>query len=195
MVYLTIFYNLIQSDIVVDQIFVCSSLKNGRSLMTKPSERVRWHYCHCGCGGQETVYRGRYFFAGMYETPPYYLFSEHSGKRGFHVGLFSYKNLQALNQGVQENYLQYPRQPKLSWHLCPCGECTRATLCIKGMRFWGKWNAFRRRFELFKSHKGLRIYGRYRSSEVDEVVRAIARRPRPPKKRRLLVPVRITIPQ
>jgi len=143
-------------------------------------DEVKWHSCHCGCCGQETIYRGRYFWKG-HTVGGHYLFSKHGGW-GFHVGKFHYKSLVAVSQGVRDEYRYYPKVPRLSWHLCPCGNCSRFTVCFRGLRFWARWDNKARRMFRFASHKGGTV-GILTRVELDLKVMEIARKSRPKKKR------------
>lgn len=144
--------------------------------MPRNEDRVVWHVCNCQCSGWETVYKGRYFWLGKHLGGSWLVSTEHN-YRGFHVGKDS-RSMEGASRQVQENYKNYPRTPRLSWHRCVCG-CSRWSICHKGIRFWGSWNSSIRRATIYRTHKtkqGIVC----KCSEVDGVIRRIARRPRRP---------------
>ncbi len=140
------------------------------------TDTVVWKSCNCGCCGMETVYKGRYFWKG-HTVGGHYLFSKHAGW-GYHVGEFRYSSKAKADQGVRDNYKFYARISKLTWHLCPCGRCSRMTVCFRHLRFWAKWDSFLRRVNLFRTHQGRGVRGHYTRAMIDTAVREIARKQR-----------------
>jgi hypothetical protein len=145
-------------------------------------DHIKWHACYCGCGGRETVYRGVYFWKGQFAgAGPHYLFTTHTGNMGFHVGEFEYKTLADVNRGVRKNYKHYPKMKPLPWKPCACGKA-HLSVTFRHLRFYSRWNGFRRRVELLRGHSHKHVRGYYKKSELDSAVRTLARKPRPKKK-------------
>jgi len=141
------------------------------------NKQILWHFCYCGCAGWETIYRGRYFWRGqIMGAGPHLLFTKHAGW-GFHVGKFSHKSVVDVNKTIRDEYKEYSKAPRLTWHICPCGRCTRITVCLKGRRFWAMWCPKIGRALLFQSHKG-GVVGVMTRRQLDERVREIARKSR-----------------
>jgi hypothetical protein len=162
-----------------------------KMVAKRHSTSITWHACHCGCGGMETVYRGRYFWKGQYEgRGTHYLFTTHTGNMGHHVGDFKYESLTELNAGVRKHYREYNKMPRLKWHACPCGK-KHMTLHFRNQQYFGRWNGFYRRVELLKGHSHQNVLGRFRVRDVENEVRRRARLPRTPKRK---ASVGITIP-
>ena len=146
-------------------------------------DEVKWEYCHCGCGGDETVYKGRQFWLSQIAgSGDYFLFHGH-GYQGFHVGDHRFKSVCVANQAVRENYMKYPRMKPLNWHPCSCGQgFLHDTVCHKGIRFKMKWDGFRRRCVLFTGHSK-KVHGYYKPKVLDELIRRMARMPRGSRKK------------
>ena len=144
--------------------------------------KIVWCFCYCGCGGWETVYRGGYFWSGQIcGAGPHHITTKHA-YMGFHVGVA--KSKKERDQIVRDNYHKYPKMPRLTWHSCPCGQqCSRMTVCLKGQRFWAQSYGFLRTAVVFASHRG-QVLDVMKQKELDQYVRALARKRRQPKVRR-----------
>jgi hypothetical protein len=155
-------------------------------MSSKKLEKIVWHACHCGCHGWETIYKGRLFWLGN-GPKGYWLFggprahTGHSFYRGgsaaFHVGKFDCVSKRDAANEVRKHYKEYERVPRLNWHKCPCGNGPQhETACLKGRRFYIRWNSFYRRYALMQGHAFSKKYDyKYRNSEIDGVVREMAR--------------------
>jgi hypothetical protein len=163
---------------------------------TKRKDPIVWHACHCGCNGRETIYRGREFWMG-WEGSKWHLFGgpkAHTGhayftggSSAFHVGDFRYSSKKKAADVIRKEYKLYAVSDKLMWHTCGCKLSKRhEAICFRGLRFYRMWNGLR--YELYRTHSCKNIRRRYRASEIDEAIRALARKPRPPKKVRTVKP-------
>jgi hypothetical protein len=151
----------------------------GKMPVKKKADDIVWESCRCGCGGMETLYRGRYFWKYWGMGHGHDLYSEHN-RSGFHVGAHRFRNLTALEEAIRKEYRKYPKMEALPWRRGDQPYTDQLTVHLKKIQFFVKVdNALWRRVSLSSVHnRTWRQHGFLRMPELDAAVRKIARRMR-----------------